>query len=57
MTVQIYCDTLDRYLYYFDRGAPAVRRFLSLSLVDDSVLMHRGTMNRSPRNSSSPSSN
>ena len=25
VTVQLYCDTLDQYLYYFDRGAPAVR--------------------------------
>ena len=25
VTVQLYCDTLDRYLYYLDRGAPAVR--------------------------------
>ena len=24
VTVQLYCDTLDQYLYYFDRGAPAV---------------------------------
>ena len=30
VTVQLYCDTLDHYLYYFDRGAPAVR-FLTLS--------------------------
>ena len=22
--MQLYCDTLDQYLYYFDRGAPAV---------------------------------
>lgn len=31
VTVQLYCDTLDQYLYYFDRGAPAVstRRFIS----------------------------
>ena len=28
VTVQIYCDTLDKYLYYFDRGAPAVRTIL-----------------------------
>ena len=25
ITVQLYCDTLDRYLYYLDRNAPAVR--------------------------------
>lgn len=25
ITVQLYCDTLDRYLYYLDRDAPAVR--------------------------------
>ncbi|KAJ4485335.1 vacuolar protein sorting-associated protein 35 [Lentinula aciculospora] len=24
VTVQLYCDTLDHYLYYFDKGAPAV---------------------------------
>lgn len=24
VTVQLYCDTLDQYLYYLDRGAPAV---------------------------------
>ena len=24
VTVQLYCDTLDQYVYYFDRGAPAV---------------------------------
>ena len=24
MTVQLYCDALDHYLYYLDRGAPAV---------------------------------
>lgn len=24
VTVQLYCDTLEQYLYYFDRGAPAV---------------------------------
>ena len=24
ITVQLYCDTLDRYLYYLDRDAPAV---------------------------------
>ena len=24
VTVQLYCDTLDKYLYYLDRGAPAV---------------------------------
>ena len=26
MTVQLYCDTLDQYVYYLDRGAPAVRQ-------------------------------
>ena len=25
VTGQLYCDTLDQYLYYLDRGAPAVR--------------------------------
>ena len=24
VTIQLYCDALDHYLYYFDRGAPAV---------------------------------
>ncbi|TFK57726.1 vacuolar protein sorting-associated protein 35 [Heliocybe sulcata] len=24
VTVQLYCDTLDQYLYYLDRGAPAI---------------------------------
>lgn len=24
ITIQLYCDTLDQYLYYLDRGAPAV---------------------------------
>ena len=24
VTIQLYCDTLDHYLYYLDRGAPAV---------------------------------
>ena len=28
VTVQLYCDTLDHYLYYFDRGAPAVNSCL-----------------------------
>ena len=28
VTVQLYCDTLDRYLYYLDHGAPAVRTFV-----------------------------
>lgn len=31
VTVQLYCDTLDHYLYYFDRGAPAVS-LLTVSL-------------------------
>ncbi|KAF8439372.1 vacuolar protein sorting-associated protein 35 [Boletus edulis BED1] len=34
VTVQIYCDTLDRYLYYFDRGAPAVAPKFIVSLVE-----------------------
>lgn len=36
VTVQLYCDTLDHYLYYFDRGAPAVSvlsTFLFLSMI------------------------
>jgi vacuolar protein sorting-associated protein 35 len=28
VTVQLYCDTLDKYLYYLDRGAPAVSHLL-----------------------------
>ena len=31
ITVQLYCDTLDRYLYYLDRDAPAVRYSDTLS--------------------------
>ena len=27
ITIQLYCDTLDQYLYYLDRGAPAVGLF------------------------------
>lgn len=27
ITVQLYCDTLDRYLYYLDRDAPAVSHY------------------------------
>jgi hypothetical protein len=27
VTVQLYCDTLDQYVYYFDRGASAVSTF------------------------------
>ncbi|KAH0838761.1 vacuolar protein sorting-associated protein 35 [Lanmaoa asiatica] len=34
VTVQIYCDTLDQYLYYFDRGAPAVAPKFIVSLVE-----------------------
>ena len=30
ITIQLYCDTLDQYLYYLDRGAPAVGVFLQL---------------------------
>jgi vacuolar protein sorting-associated protein 35 len=32
VTVQLYCDTLDQYLYYLDRGAPAVS-FFFISMV------------------------
>jgi vacuolar protein sorting-associated protein 35 len=31
VTVQLYCDTLDQYLYYLDRGSPAVRRMTRLA--------------------------
>ncbi|CCM03710.1 uncharacterized protein FIBRA_05856 [Fibroporia radiculosa] len=34
VTVQLYCDALDRYLYYLDRGAPAVTPKFVDSLVD-----------------------
>ncbi|RDB24655.1 Vacuolar protein sorting-associated protein 35B [Hypsizygus marmoreus] len=34
VTVQLYCDTLDHYLYYFDRGAPAVAPKFVNSLVE-----------------------
>ncbi|KAI9462710.1 vacuolar protein sorting-associated protein 35 [Boletus coccyginus] len=34
VTVQIYCDTLDQYLYYFERGAPAVAPKFIVSLVE-----------------------
>jgi vacuolar protein sorting-associated protein 35 len=27
VTVQLYCDTLDKYLYFLDRGAPAVSHY------------------------------
>ena len=31
-SVQLYCDALDQYLYYFERGVDAVRPFLTSSL-------------------------
>lgn len=34
VTVQLYCDTLDQYLYYLDRGAPAVAAKFVNSLVE-----------------------
>ncbi|KAM6497809.1 Vacuolar protein sorting-associated protein 35 [Amanita muscaria] len=34
VTVQLYCDTLDQYLYYFDHGAPAVAPRFVNSLVE-----------------------
>ncbi|KAH9949479.1 vacuolar protein sorting-associated protein 35 [Amylocystis lapponica] len=34
VTVQMYCDTLDQYLYYLDRGAPAVTPKFVNSLVE-----------------------
>ncbi|KAH7909759.1 vacuolar protein sorting-associated protein 35-domain-containing protein [Hygrophoropsis aurantiaca] len=34
VTVQLYCDTLDQYLYYFDRGAPAIAPKYITSLVE-----------------------
>ncbi|KAF4623926.1 hypothetical protein D9613_001519 [Agrocybe pediades] len=34
VTVQLYCDTLDQYLYYLDRGSPAVAPKFVNSLVE-----------------------
>ncbi|KAJ7746675.1 vacuolar protein sorting-associated protein 35 [Mycena metata] len=34
VTVQLYCDTLDHYLYYLDRGAPAIAAKFVNSLVE-----------------------
>lgn len=34
VTVQLYCDTLDQYLFYLDRGAPAVAAKFVNSLVE-----------------------
>ncbi|CAL1696990.1 unnamed protein product [Somion occarium] len=34
VTVQLYCDTLDQYLFYLDRGAPAVTPKFVNSLVE-----------------------
>ncbi|KAI0706228.1 vacuolar protein sorting-associated protein 35 [Cytidiella melzeri] len=34
VTVQLYCDTLDKYLFYLDRGAPAVTPKFVNSLVE-----------------------
>ncbi|KIK66027.1 hypothetical protein GYMLUDRAFT_218825 [Collybiopsis luxurians FD-317 M1] len=34
VTVQLYCDTLDQYLYYLDKGAPAVAPKFINSLVE-----------------------
>ncbi|KAG6829895.1 hypothetical protein H0H92_003028 [Tricholoma furcatifolium] len=34
VTVQLYCDTLDQYVYYFERGAPAVAPKFINSLVE-----------------------
>lgn len=42
VTVQLYCDTLDQYLYYFDRGAPAVSLFVSLVICTYSCLPFPG---------------
>ena len=44
MTAQIYCDALDKYLYYFDRGTPAVRPPLSaLFTTQDTILTRTRT--------------
>jgi vacuolar protein sorting-associated protein 35 len=34
VTVQLYCDTLDQYIYYFERGAPAIAPKYINSLVE-----------------------
>lgn len=34
VTVQLYCDTLDKYLYYLDRGAPAVSYYHMFFSID-----------------------
>ncbi|KIJ21267.1 hypothetical protein PAXINDRAFT_164841 [Paxillus involutus ATCC 200175] len=34
VTVQLYCDTLEQYLYYFDRKAPAIAPKFIVSLVE-----------------------
>ncbi|KIM51553.1 hypothetical protein SCLCIDRAFT_18377 [Scleroderma citrinum Foug A] len=34
VTVQLYCETLDQYLYYFDRGASAIAPKFVVSLVE-----------------------
>ncbi|KAI5997189.1 vacuolar protein sorting-associated protein 35 [Pisolithus marmoratus] len=34
VTVQLYCETLDQYLYYFDRGASAIAPKYIVSLVE-----------------------
>ncbi|KAI5992917.1 vacuolar protein sorting-associated protein 35 [Pisolithus albus] len=34
VTVQLYCETLDQYLYYFDHGAPAIAPKYIVSLVE-----------------------
>ncbi|TCD71445.1 Vacuolar protein sorting-associated protein 35 [Steccherinum ochraceum] len=34
VTIQLYCDTLDQYVYYLDRGAPAVTPKFVNSLVE-----------------------
>ncbi|KAI0717512.1 vacuolar protein sorting-associated protein 35 [Cerioporus squamosus] len=34
ITIQLYCDTLDQYLYYLDRGAPAITPKFVNSLVE-----------------------
>ena len=44
VTAQIYCDALDKYLYYFDRGTPALRPPLSaLFTTQDTILTRTRT--------------
>lgn len=63
-SVQLYCDALDQYLYYFERGVEAVRSSLSslslalsLSQIVPNSLGLKPLFFRSLRNTSTLSSN